>query len=416
MDAKVVFTKAPSQQYCVGTPSEELKAARVCVDILSRLGCYLPDWAQAEVNAALARHNEQTQRESLVTSPLKEGVEAPVAAAPEQASASAFDMRLHLQRQREWSEKTFGPGERSKGVVDHIRKELCEIEAAPLDLTEWIDVVILALDGAWRAGYSPDEIISALVAKQTKNEGRQWPDWRTAEPGKAIEHVKQAIADDGTPETDASELAALHTMLDREGIAFESHCEDERGLSLGQRIECLIKLKEDLEDEFAEEANKRCGLQTETAELQDKLSKRAAQIERLISDNGRFIDGEQAATKRAEAAERERDAERMNHEAISHQLGTLRQRIEEAGKELPTPFTYWIDIENGEIRAKINPNGSWVAKNTCDHIIERATILLAAAQERIAGLEVAFRVNILSLRPEISHEEIDAVIAKAKDG
>ena len=102
-----------------------------------------------------------------------------------------FDFMQHLQHQREWSIKTFGPGERSQGIVDHIRKELDEIETSPFDLTEWIDVVILALDGAWRAGYSPDEIIAALVAKQAKNESRKWPDWRTAAPGKAIEHIEE---------------------------------------------------------------------------------------------------------------------------------------------------------------------------------------------------------------------------------
>jgi hypothetical protein len=102
--------------------------------------------------------------------------------------ASAFSLYGHLLRQREWSEQTFGPGSRAKGVIDHIRKELNEIEADPTDLTEWIDVVILALDGAWRAGGSPQQIIEALVAKQAKNEGRVWPDWRTADPNKAIEH------------------------------------------------------------------------------------------------------------------------------------------------------------------------------------------------------------------------------------
>jgi hypothetical protein len=101
-----------------------------------------------------------------------------------------FNFHQHLKRQREWSGKTFGPGPRTKGVVDHIRKELREIESDPLDIMEWIDVVILALDGAWRAGAYPDQIISAIVAKQTKNEGRQWPDWRTADPENAIEHVK----------------------------------------------------------------------------------------------------------------------------------------------------------------------------------------------------------------------------------
>lgn len=96
----------------------------------------------------------------------------------------------HLYRQREFSLRTFGPGPRTEGVCDHIRKELKEIEAKPDDLSEWADVVLLALDGAWRAGYSPEEIANAIQAKQAKNEARKWPDWRTAEPGKAIEHIK----------------------------------------------------------------------------------------------------------------------------------------------------------------------------------------------------------------------------------
>lgn len=99
-----------------------------------------------------------------------------------------FDFRAHLYRQREWSENTFGPGSRAEGVIDHILKEVGEIIENPDDISEWIDVVILALDGAWRAGYNPDQIIEALRSKQAKNESRKWPDWRTAEPGKAIEH------------------------------------------------------------------------------------------------------------------------------------------------------------------------------------------------------------------------------------
>lgn len=108
-------------------------------------------------------------------------------------AATTFDFRAHLARQRTFSESTFGPGARTAGVLDHIGKELREIKAAPTDLSEWIDVVILALDGAWRAGYSPDQIIDALTAKQAKNEARTWPDWRAAPQDKAIEHqrVKQ---------------------------------------------------------------------------------------------------------------------------------------------------------------------------------------------------------------------------------
>lgn len=119
--------------------------------------------------------------------------QALTAASPSPAAKmgdETFSFKDHLQRQREWSEKTFGPGPRTAGVVDHIRKELNEIEASPADISEWIDVVILGLDGAWRAGHSPQQIVEALVAKQTKNEGRSWPDWRTAPPDKAIEHNK----------------------------------------------------------------------------------------------------------------------------------------------------------------------------------------------------------------------------------
>lgn len=94
----------------------------------------------------------------------------------------------HLTRQREWSERTFGPGPRTLGVLDHIRKELQEIEDDPSDLREWVDVVILALDGAWRAGWQPQEIIDAIRAKQARNEARTWPDWRTMSADQAIEH------------------------------------------------------------------------------------------------------------------------------------------------------------------------------------------------------------------------------------
>lgn len=94
----------------------------------------------------------------------------------------------HLARQRDFSLATFGPGARLLGVLDHIRKELAEIEADPTDLAEWVDVIILAFDGAWRAGWEPQQIIDAVKAKQAKNEARTWPDWRTVNRDHAIEH------------------------------------------------------------------------------------------------------------------------------------------------------------------------------------------------------------------------------------
>ncbi len=94
----------------------------------------------------------------------------------------------HLAHQRAWSERTFGPGARTLGVLDHISKELDEIRADPTDLGEWVDVIILAFDGAWRHGWEPQQIIDTIKAKQAKNEARTWPDWRTMSADQAIEH------------------------------------------------------------------------------------------------------------------------------------------------------------------------------------------------------------------------------------
>lgn len=96
-----------------------------------------------------------------------------------------------IHRQREFSSKTFGAGMKTGNILDHIRKEILEIEAKPGDLFEWVDVILLALDGAWRSGFGPTEIENAIGEKQMINESRKWPDWRTAEPDKAVEHIKE---------------------------------------------------------------------------------------------------------------------------------------------------------------------------------------------------------------------------------
>lgn len=102
-----------------------------------------------------------------------------------------FDLEEYIAEQIQFSIKAFGPGERTSGTVDHIEKEIEEIvNSDGQDLSEWIDVVILALDGAWRSGNTPKQITTALRAKLDKNKLRKWPDWRTADPGKAIEHIR----------------------------------------------------------------------------------------------------------------------------------------------------------------------------------------------------------------------------------
>jgi hypothetical protein len=80
-----------------------------------------------------------------------------------------------MREKHHWSLETFGPGRRTEGVCRHIEKELQEVRKAPGDLVEWADVLLLALDGAMRAGFSPEEIWMALQYKQNKNMARTWP-------------------------------------------------------------------------------------------------------------------------------------------------------------------------------------------------------------------------------------------------
>ena len=95
-----------------------------------------------------------------------------------------------LREQSDWFVTTFGPGMRTKGLVEHIKKELEEIEAEPTDLEEWIDVLILAFEGAWRTGASEQQVLQKYNEKLRKNFARQWPNWEDYDEDHAIEHVR----------------------------------------------------------------------------------------------------------------------------------------------------------------------------------------------------------------------------------
>ena len=101
-----------------------------------------------------------------------------------------FDLVAHLKRQIGFSKEAYGPARPGalEGVIDHIENELIEVKADPTDLKEWVDLIILSFDGAWKCGYTAEQICVAIEAKQTINENRTWPDWRTCPANKAIEH------------------------------------------------------------------------------------------------------------------------------------------------------------------------------------------------------------------------------------
>ena len=114
-----------------------------------------------------------------------------------------MDLKQHLVRQMVWSKATFGPGPRTEGVLDHLRKEIDEVRKSGGEAEEWVDLVILSLDGLTRelwagkestypyyADMAAQEACEMILHKQAKNERRDWPDWRTADPNKAIEHIR----------------------------------------------------------------------------------------------------------------------------------------------------------------------------------------------------------------------------------
>ena len=200
-------------------------------------------------------------------------------AAALEARVGVFDLIAHLRRQRAFSERTFGHGTRSKGIIDHIGKELREIEAAPHDLTEWVDVVILALDGAWRAGYTPEQIAAAIAAKQEKNEGRTYPDWRTMDPDKAIEHDRTG---EPTPPPAATGDEALLAALDSISNA-PKNCHKQYMAQWCERAAAALRQRGE-----------------ELKEMRDDRDSKRERINELETELEETMNGEQATLARSE--------------------------------------------------------------------------------------------------------------------
>lgn len=100
-----------------------------------------------------------------------------------------FNLTTYLTAHTTWSARTFGKDRHPISIVKHLRKECDELEATPQDLVEWIDILILAFDGAFIAGFTPDQITFALQHKQSINFGRKWP--TPGDPHEPTEHVRE---------------------------------------------------------------------------------------------------------------------------------------------------------------------------------------------------------------------------------
>lgn len=102
-----------------------------------------------------------------------------------------IDIVNYLDENYEWSIRMFGPGERNRGLSNHIQEKLPDVK--DIDNTAaWVSIIRLAINGAMRAGLTSHELIQELVAKQLIDEHREWPNWREVDMDKAIHPIREA--------------------------------------------------------------------------------------------------------------------------------------------------------------------------------------------------------------------------------
>lgn len=98
--------------------------------------------------------------------------------------------REYVNRHFNWSFRTFGTAPNTESICTHIQKEVEEVRKNPNDLEEWIDIIILGLDGALRCQgmgkLVADDLVDALEAKLQKNIQRKWI--IPTDPTQPIEH------------------------------------------------------------------------------------------------------------------------------------------------------------------------------------------------------------------------------------
>lgn len=109
----------------------------------------------------------------------------------------------------EWSDKTFGEGQRSAPIAYHLKKEVDELIDAinkakelgcdesvgvgefgrQLQATkfEYADCLMLILDSAHHFGISAKDLISAVIDKLEINKNRKWG---KADENGVVEHIR----------------------------------------------------------------------------------------------------------------------------------------------------------------------------------------------------------------------------------
>ena len=81
-----------------------------------------------------------------------------------------------IKKYGEFSDSAFGEGPRTTGIIEHLKREIVELEQNPLDQLEWVDIMFLSIDGIRRLGYTPEQIVDFMEEKFAINKSRTWSD------------------------------------------------------------------------------------------------------------------------------------------------------------------------------------------------------------------------------------------------
>ena len=74
----------------------------------------------------------------------------------------------------EWSDKTFGEGDRFRGTSSHLREEVEELIESNGNLDEFADCLMLLLDLGRMRGFNTCDLMSATALKLEINKERKW--------------------------------------------------------------------------------------------------------------------------------------------------------------------------------------------------------------------------------------------------
>lgn len=107
----------------------------------------------------------------------------------EQIIELGINLNCLAEDQAAWSQAVFGcDSQRGPiGPLKHLEKEAVEAQENPEDEFEYADCLLLVLDAARRAGFSPLSLVKTARDKMVINKQRSWP---TPKDDSPVEHVR----------------------------------------------------------------------------------------------------------------------------------------------------------------------------------------------------------------------------------